>query len=305
MYRTHGAYIYSFILTSLVISTLVSCHDENENILHDLQERTDEIGEGYEIIHELIQSLNDTVLEGGIPEPRKNETVSLNVKNFIDRLDTLESNIAAIESYVQGERETDTFLRGLSGAIGQAFDDTMQEVKQLADGLRNELKESFVNVNQELTEVEEFSNSRNVIIGGILYYDGIGSACGSSFDVCHVENSACRDDKYQCKLGLSYDGLQQSCVDRCERGYGNTYQTVYNYIIRDNNYDTVNGTSLKECQQRCETDEAFLCRSFDYFPRWNTCYLSEHTKSDADEWWEYNSAGIHFQRDCVIDKNTK
>lgn len=307
---------YLFVAVSVLLSKAVFCHEENVKILEELEVKVGTIKEGQDTIRSGIKSLEDYFLEefkklstseksrDEKEEPTEPEdaVTSLEVKQYVDRLDKLEKNIEAIQSYVNSERETDYFLRGLTGDIGKAFDADMIQVKNLAAGMKKELTDSLGNVNNELKAVEDFANSRNVIIGGVLYYDGIGSPCGPSFDVCRVDKSECRDGKCQCVPGLSHDSLHEECVETCEDGYGNTYQTVHNYIIRGNNNAILNETSLEECKEHCETEESFNCRSFDYFPRWDSCFLSENVKSDAEDAWEYNSAGIHFQRDCIIDK---
>lgn len=311
-------WIYPSVLIFLSVIAVIHCADNAD--LNEIEDDIFKIEDDQAAIRKRISELQNLVIDEiqettNIESTRGKEDDDVTIiepedpasdpkiTEFVKRLDNVEKNIEAIQSYVDGERETDTFLNGLRGDIGKAFDNDMLQVKNLAGGMRKELKESLEKAGHDLKAVEDFANSRNVIIGGVLYYDGIGSACGESFDVCRVENSECRDGKCQCKMGMSHDSLQEKCVDACADGYGNTYQTVHNYIIRGHNTVTVNETSLEDCKEQCETADNFECRSIDYFPRWEACYLSDVVKGDIDnEAWEYNSAGIHFQRDCIVDK---
>ena len=303
-------WIYSSVLISLTITSVIRCIDTKDSIgqieddiilIEDDQTSIKErLTELQEMLYENLPSKEDVPKPEQPEDPLPDDEV---IKGFVERLENVEKNIEAIQNFVDDEKETDTFLNGLRGGIGKAFDDDMAQVKTLAESMREELKTSFNDVDSELKAVEDFANTRNVLIGGVLYYDSIGSPCDQSFDVCKIENSECRDGKCQCEVGMSHDSLQGRCADACADGYGSTYQTTNNYIIRGHNSVSLNETSLEECKEHCETEKKFVCRSFDYFPRWQECYLSEVVQGEAEnEAWEYNSAGVHFQRDCIVDK---
>lgn len=301
------------ILCLFGIWNYVESHEENVKAIKELESRVEQIKQDNSNVHDMIRLLQGSLLdkikdaagdaesEVEEEENRVRDTESdTKQRRLKKRIENIENNIKTIENYLSDERETDAFLKSLEGETGKSFLNDMAEVKKMAAEMKQSMSTVFGDLSKDLQAVENFANSRNVIIGGVAYYDGIGSACGSQYDVCRVTNSDCRDGICQCLAGLSYDHLQQTCVDQCETGYGNTYQTVNNYIIRGHNSLSVNETELVQCKKLCESADTFICRSFDYFPRWRSCFLSEEIKPNVDNGWEYNEAGIHFQRDCKI-----
>lgn len=243
-------------------------------------------------------------------------------KAIRDRLDKLNHTITVLENYVKGERMLDTVLEDLSGKTMDKFESYMDTVKGKAENMKKEVKKDLKPAEDTLSIVEGYANDRNVVLGGILYYLGIGSGCAGRSDICRTPKSECRDNKCQCLPGLSSNALDQTCVSKCNRGYGDTYQTVHNYAIRGFNDLSLENVTLEVCKKRCEAEKTFVCKSFDYFPEWNSCFLSSKVKCDVDsevgenndeneddaleekpgDGWEYNAAAIHFQRDCLVQK---
>lgn len=291
----------------------VDAHASTEREIEKINKTIENIRTGQENIMDDMEGLRTTLLErikktgnvDSVPEGTvQNTDLSADDGNIeiIKRLDDLDQTVGVLERYVYDEsvkRKND--LRNLQGDSGEAFDANMYEVRRLSEDMVKAVDDTLVNIRENLKQTELTANARNVIVGDLLYYHGISSRCDAWFDSCVVEHSECRDDMCQCVPGFSHDSLRQRCVPKCPHGYGDTYQVVHNYIIRGFNNRSVNETSLEECKLLCETEKTFECRSFDFFPNYDSCYLSEKTKGDAESGWEYNGAGVHFQRDCVYD----
>lgn len=282
-----------------------------------------------DVSKENIQTLLDKLLLsiGGKDEGQTTTTVKtlLETQSPISetikaKLDALDKEISVLENYVKGEKSTDAILQDLEGSTYQEVLGYMDTVKNRAAETKEKVKMNLKPAEEILSGVKTLANNRNVVVGGILYYGAIGSACSSWENTCKTSRSECRDNKCQCVSGLSFDALQQTCVETCQNGYGNTYQTVTNYAIRGFNNLVLENVTLDTCKQTCETVDSFVCRSFDYFRMWNSCYLSRSVKADTEQGeyvgledyvvddegedkdgWEYNAAAVHFQRDCIVD----
>ena len=232
--------------------------------------------------------------------------------NFLRQLKDLEETITRLESNLDDEDDTDSFLTALQGDTWTKFDQTRQDVVDVAADVHNTVDALLQPVSARLDNVKQKTAERNVALGGVVYYAGIGSPCVEDTDVCGTKDSECRDGICQCKVGLSSDSLNQRCVESCDNGYGRTYQTVANYIIRGHNDAELSNSTLQKCKERCENEQLFACRSMDYFPDYMQCYLSSKVRGDLDDviedngsdvmdaGWEYNAAGIHLQRDCKV-----
>lgn len=217
--------------------------------------------------------------------------------DFEERLKALEERIHAIKNYLQVEKKLDVALRVKSDEVINVMEGKVTETDQVIDQLKTNVDNTLKDFE---TRIDEVNTIANVIINsdGTVMYGKIGSACTTYGQECTDDNSECRSGRCQCLPGLSYDIHERKCVKSCG-GYGTTYQVVSRKIIRGYNDLTLNSTNLAECKKTCEAENAFQCRSFDYFPQWKQCYLSKNVVSDiTDNSWEYNSEGIHFQRDC-------
>ncbi|KAL4222159.1 hypothetical protein ACF0H5_018199 [Mactra antiquata] len=218
------------------------------------------------------------------------------------RLERLEKAVNALEHFLFDENiKNIESLRDLKTTVVQDVKSDLKEVNKKSADMLAEVDEIVAEVREDLSEIETDANARNVIVGDLLYYHGIKSPCDEWYGSCSMANSVCRDGMCQCSAGFSYDSLRQTCVEECPHGYGNTYQVVNNHIIRGFNRRIVNETSADNCKRLCEEEQTFVCRSLDYFPRQKQCYMSASSKPDAEDGWEYNGAGVHFQRDCLYD----
>jgi hypothetical protein len=173
----------------------------------------------------------------------------------------------------------------------------VRQTETVIAALQKDVKESLDDFEDKISLVNKTANVK-INANGAVLYGGIGSACTDNGGECLGDDSECRGGRCQCLPGLSYDIQAQSCVSSCNK-YGETYQSVSRKIIRGFNDKTVEKTTLAKCKKDCVDEKTFLCRSFDYFPQWRTCYMSASVVSEATEdAWEYNSEGHHFQRDC-------
>lgn len=279
-------------------------------------------------IQSVLEDLEKSIKEQSIAREKEDQQLIKLTEEKIKRneaikkrLEQLEHSVALLENYVSGERETDLTLQDLTGKTKSLFEGYMNTIKEMTKSMKEEVRQTLLAPESTLTDVETSANERNVVIGGILYYGGIGSACAWA-DLCRTPRSECRRNICQCLPGLSSDLLRQDCVETCDNGYGHTYQTVHNYAIHGYNDLVLENVTLDQCKDRCENVKDFVCRSFDYYPDWHSCYLSASVKGDTergelDEYddqvgevgekdgWRYNSAGVYFQRDCIVDATDK
>lgn len=297
------------ILVYLCISGvfIVRGHQQHETKLKELQQTVNKLQYSQSIINGMkhtssnillprIQShkdaVNNSANEGDMPDSYWDV--------LFQRLEQLEIKTSILEKHVHSEGKMDLFLQQLPSDFKAEIASEISKMKKMAEKMKNMLNSSLNPLDTLLSKVDSASKSRNLAIGGVLYLEGIGSACRIRSDVCRVVASECRDDVCQCLPGLSYDSLHQACVENCTV-YGNTYQTVSNRIIRGFNNEAINNISLSECKKSCQNAKRFQCTSLDYFHNWKSCYLSEFRKKEAAaDAWEYNAAAVHFQRDCAF-----
>ena len=309
-------YVLLFCVLSIYVVS-VSCRRPRQS-----QPNTDDI---LAALQEALLDMQSTN-ENGVDTQQQSSTIQTPLESeetleLRNRLDALEYELSLVENYIKGEKSTDAILEELEGSSKETFLGYMKTVEDKAKDMKVTVGRNLKPAEDTLETIKSFANERNVVIGGILYYGAIGSSCTRWEDVCITVRSECRENKCQCKPGLSSDALQQTCVEKCGMGYGKTYQTVPNYAIRGYNDLTLENVTLDTCREQCETDKSFVCRSFDYFPAWNSCYLSSSVKGDTEselsndygdyaeekdsDGWEYNAAAIHFQRDCLVNTKNK
>ena len=176
-------------------------------------------------------------------------------------------------------------------------DERIDEMRQLTNAAKDEAKVLLGGAEVVLESVKNIADKRNFNLGGAIFYGGHGSACVEGANECHLVSGECRNGQCQCKPGLSYDRKTQSCVENCE-SYGEDFEVVPNRVIRGNNSAVFEDVSLKECKKNCTEAQDFECVTFEYFNWYRACYLSAITMLEAEDSWEYNSAGNHFQRNC-------
>ncbi|KAH3719398.1 uncharacterized protein LOC127855005 [Dreissena polymorpha] len=321
---------YTLLILVNVLYT-VTGHDENDPKISKLQVNADREWKIQEDIAKNLATLSAEVdrlkaqadnLEREGAKHRSLDTAALRQQHRLERIEKLVRDIRNLEDYLTDDGALDKHFVNLNVTVEKEIDAKIKVVNDRVGQMNAKIKEDLGGVGTITDRIEQTADKRNVVVGGVVYYMGIGSACTEDVDICRVGKSECREGICQCEPGLSSDSLRQTCVDKCEGGYGRSYQTVNNYAIRGyNNMELLNVT-LENCKARCEAANAFVCRTFDYFPDWKSCYLSEKVKSDVEpvkafpsndgtydadldvrdkeDGWEYNGAAIHFQRDCRI-----
>lgn len=220
----------------------------------------------------------------------------LDFDDFEERLTILEDTVDAIKRYLMGEKAKDIELKIRSEDAINQINVKVDEAKLLVGNTKVEISRSVSEFEDALKSVNE-SAQRNMNVKGVIRYGGVGTSCSAGNDACVVAKSECREGRCQCEPGYSYDKDAQQCVATC-KSYGRSFQSVRKRVIRGHNDDIVENVSFAECKQRCYDADEFVCRSIDYFDSMRECYLSSITKLDAEDDWEYNSIGYHFQRDC-------
>lgn len=218
--------------------------------------------------------------------------------DLLQRLEELEGRVESIKNYLVGEKKLDVQLRKKSEEVIDEMKSKVSETDVVINSLRTDVENSLNVFDGKINAVNRTAHVKINAQGAVLY-GGIGSSCSTNGGECVTKDGECRDGKCQCVPGYSYDLGLRTCASSCET-YGFTFQSVKRRIIRDYNDLTLEDVELDDCTKACIEETTFVCRSFDYFPRWNACYLSENVKTDVpDENWEYNTEGYHFQRDCL------
>lgn len=216
---------------------------------------------------------------------------------YLKKLDDLTGRVKAIKNYLINEKKADQQLRKKSNLVIEQMKSLVGDTEQVILDLQDDVKDTLTEFEGKIVDVNKTAHIKVNSAGAVLY-GGIGSACSMKNGECITEDSECRGGKCQCVAGFSFDRQSRDCKAVCD-SYGDSYQSTERYIIRGHNDLTLEKSSLQDCVTRCSTENSFVCRSFDYFPRWRTCYLSSKVKSEVPpEAWEYNSEGYHFQRDC-------
>ena len=288
----------------------VNGHPSNTAVLNNLADEIEDIQTGQTDIYsalaaletnldELVAGIGDEKEEPGakIGAESKTKMTTSKLRNFSERLKALEENVKSIKSYVDGERKLDEILTELTTNKLEDVDEQIIEIKRLTNASKNEVKVSLGNVGVILKSVEDTADTRNFHLGGAIFYGGHGCACVRGNEECRDTLMECRAGQCQCIPGLSYDRKTRSCVKYCDF-YGPDFEVVPNYVIRGNNSAVYENVSLRECRQMCINTTDFECVTFDYFNRFDACYLSEVTKLEEVDQWEYNGVGSHFQRNC-------
>ncbi|XP_052803484.1 uncharacterized protein LOC128233711 [Mya arenaria] len=285
-----------------VIIGSVNCHFKLRKDIKSLQSITDQLTEVEGILKIQFNSTRDNLtnmINNALKEDSdSNEDDELSSEGLERRLANLERRIASIIQKVMAGKEKEGKLRQSTAAVIDEMADKVVSTDAFIVKLKTDIEDQLTTFDNRIQKANKTAHVKISSMGG-LRYGGIGTPCSSDSGECVTPESECRADKCQCHLGLSYSHGEGTCVPSCDE-YGSTYQTSPNRIIRGYNDLHLNETSLAQCSTRCSTEEAFVCRSFDYFPDWRQCYLSRHVNTDVDESaWEYNGAGYHFQRDCV------
>ena len=290
-----------FFILALICCGIVDAHYKNGPKIRKLKAGIEEIKSTQDDIFLAIDEIETNVtlrLQGivGGPVVSTKAVDDLDLENFESRLSILEGTVDALKTYLAEEKRKDRRLRiRAEEAIGK-INEKVLEAELLVDSTRESISQSVVGFEDELKSLNEAAN-RNTNIEGVIFYGGVGTSCSVGNDACIVSDSECRGGRCQCKPGYSYNKHTKECVTTCNK-YGKTFQSVDNYVIRGHNDNVEEDKSLAECKKLCLTAEDFECRSYEYFKRWRHCYLSSETKLDAEDAWEYNSVGQHFQRDC-------
>ena len=287
---------WKMFLVFLIVG-LVNAHEENADRLETLAEEIEDTKIGqpgiYLALDALERNLNRLVGE----KTGTAEEQAIKVEKYRTRLSVLEENVNYIKSFVEEEKLLDKSLTDISTKQLGVADERLDEMKQFTETAKDEARVLLGSAEVELQSVKTIADKRNFNLGGAIFYGGHGSACVEGANECHLASGECRDGQCQCKPGLSYDRKTQSCVEVCE-SYGEDFEVVPNRVIRGNNSAMYEDVSLKECKKKCVEALDFECVTLEYFNWYRACYLSAITMLEAEESWEYNSAGTHFQRNC-------
>ncbi|KAH3702613.1 hypothetical protein DPMN_077637 [Dreissena polymorpha] len=252
--------------------------------------------ENYLISDSLVEL--DTALKShaaGVNIPAETDETEAEIDAMIDRL---ESRVLALQRFFEREKLKDTPVKVMVDAVKTDMDAKVKKNDAVMKDITDHVKDAVNNFQSKLLDVNRTANVEVKIPDSALFQGGIGAPCSDYGGECSARGSECRDGKCQCKTGISFSPRQRACLDRCPE-YGVTYQIVPEHIIRGFNRLTLNDTTLTKCMERCSTERSFVCRSFDFFPRWEQCYLSADVMKDVgDDAWENNPEGNHYQRDC-------
>lgn len=301
------------LLKIFLLLTVLACviaHEDNTQKLEDLASELENIKTSQKFAYSALDALEtnlNALFSAAVKlkeeeaktksEPKPRVEKERKLKHYAKRLTALEENVRVLKSLVDAEGILDDKLIELTTYKLQDVDDLIAETKTLTDAAKDEVKVSLGRVEPTLKSVKETADKRNFNLGGTVFYGGHGSACIEGFYDCGLSESECRAGQCQCLPGLSYDRKSQSCVEECE-SYGLDFELVPNRVIRGNNSAVFNNVSLDECRQHCVEATHFVCITFDYFNWYDSCYLSEVTKLQEENNWEYNAAGTHFHRNC-------
>lgn len=285
------------LLLVLLVTVCVKAHEENTDMLNVLAEDLEEIKGGQEDIELAFETLKANLNELVSSKTGSAEDIARKSAKYDKRLRDLEENVKYIKSYIDAEKRLDDSLVDLTTKKLKEVDEQVAKTRQLTENAKNEADISLGGAEEILQSVKNTADNRNFNLGGAIFYGGHGSACVPGADECQLLRSECREGQCQCEPGLSYDRKTQTCIERCE-SYGLDFEVVSNRVIRGNNSAVFEDISLQECRQKCIDSEEFQCVTFEYFTWYKVCYLSEITMLEAEENWEYNGAGSHFQRNC-------
>lgn len=263
----------------------VKGHYKNVPLIDSLRKDIDALEANQAKIYEAMDDVETSVLR----QLSADET-------FETRLSDLEGTVDALKTYLWSEKRKDIDLVIQSKEAIRQIKDKVTEASNLVSNTKVEISKSVTDFEDRLIAVNE-SAQRNMDVKGVIMYGGVGTSCSAGNDACGVNKSECRRGRCQCEPGYSYNAYTQKCATSCQK-YGTTFQSVEKRVIRGHNNEIFEEVSFSECKQRCIAAANYTCRSIDYFDSLNECYLSSATALEAEDDWEYNSIGYHFQRDC-------
>ncbi|XP_046364199.2 uncharacterized protein LOC124140596 isoform X1 [Haliotis rufescens] len=126
----------------------------------------------------------------------------------------------------------------------------------------------------------------------VIYYDDSGyrmyslcpggpalGTCKTSAD-CLVANTFCMEGECVCDMMFVFSHAQGGCIQNCSH-YGTTFTRYVGYILREHNDIKVESIPEKDCQAACISETSILCKTVDYNPTSNNCFLSSTGWSDA------------------------
>lgn len=288
-------YVSLFLLLCFGI---VNGHYSNMPKIRQLQEGIESIKKEqtgiYDAMDEIETDISKQIQNLG---PAPGSTMSTDFDGFDERLTTLEETVDSLKRYLMAEKRKDIVLKSRSEDAIDKINDKVNEATVLVGSTKVDISKRVSEFEDTLKSVNQ-SAQRNMNVEGVIMYGGVGTCCSAGNDACAVAKSECRKGRCQCEPGYSYDANAQQCVSTCPT-YGTTFQSVEKRVIRGNNDDVVKDIPFSECKQCCLNATDFVCRSIDYFQSMKECYLSSVTKLEAEDNWEYNGIGDHFQRDCM------
>ena len=285
------------IFLTLFTVALVKAHEENADRLEALAEEVDDIKHDQPGINLALDALEQNLNKLVDEKTGTAEEKAKKFERYNTRLSALEENVKYIKSFVDAEKQLDESLTNIYTDQLGVVDERVAKTRQLTEAAKEEATISLGSVEAVLQSVKNMADTRNFNLGGAIFYGGHGSACVEGADECQFAMSECRTGQCQCKPGLSYDRKSQTCVEKCE-SYGEDFEVVPNRAIRGNNSAVYEDVTLKECRKKCIEAQEFECVTFEYFNWYQVCYLSAITMLEAEDNWEYNAAGNHFQRNC-------
>ena len=300
-----ATYTITLLLFGLV---LVNGHTKNDRTLDKLSNELKKIEAKQTDIYDALDTLetNLNAMFAGIGGDNDDNRVTVDetarksggqIAQYAKRLKNLEQNIQSIKNYITGEKQLDAYLRELSTHKLNDIDEQLAKAEEFSDASKAVVRESLASVGVTLNSVRDIADKRNFHLGGAIFYGEHGSSCNEGNDECQAPMMECRAGQCRCISGFSYDRASRSCVEYCDV-YGDDFEVVPNYILRGNNSEVHEHASLEDCKGLCRNATDFQCLTFDYFNRFEACYLSEVTKLEENDQWEYNGVGSHFQRNC-------
>ncbi|XP_060592837.1 fibrillin-2-like [Ruditapes philippinarum] len=127
----------------------------------------------------------------------------------------------------------------------------------------------------------------------------IGDSCVDSNE-CVTVNSECRTGICQCIPGYSFSPKTHECKE-CTN-YGNDYWEIMDHYISKKNLETLDGVTLQECFNLCNSRTECTCVSLEYGRATQVCYLANITVLHYPERWYHDSVQTfeiaYYQRDC-------
>ena len=272
-------------LTVFGVSSVIG-HYSNVPLIDELDKDVRELKDSQSKMYEHMDRIETNIME------------KLSVDDtFETRLSDIEGTVDALKIYLTREKRRDTDLVKRSDKAIRQINQKVTEARDLVANTKVDISKCVSDFEDRLVSVKK-SAERNMEVEGVIRYGGVGTSCSAGNDACAVEKSECRHGRCQCEPGYNYNKHTQECTTSCT-SYGTTFQSIENRVIRGHNDKILEGVSFPECKKNCTDANDFVCRSIDYFASLQECYLSSVTALEAEDDWEYNSIGYHFQRDCA------